>query len=270
MINLKVFPAEFMNYFRALVQDAIKYRDAHDIIRPDMIQLLMQAKKGTLKSPMDENTEIGSAGFATVEEHQTGSSAGHDHNTLEDDDLTAQCFVFFLAGFESSAVLSSFTAHEICANPDVQRKLIEEIDGVVESLNGKTLTYDVIQRMKYLDMVVSGQLKKEVFCLSKYSSRNLCVESLRMWPPALAFDRICTKQFTFQDFDGKDITINKGDNVWVPTMGIQRDERYYPNPTRFDPERFSDENKANITAQTYLPFGIGQRNCIGLAVRIFL
>lgn len=156
MIRLKVFPLEFMNYFRSLVQDAIKYREAHDIIRPDMIQLLMQAKKGTLKLTVDENTENGSAGFATVEEHHAGSNIEQVHHVLEDDDLTAQCFVFFLAGFESSAVLSSFTAHEICANPDVQSKLIEEIDGVVSSLNGKKLTYDVIQRMKYLDMVVSG------------------------------------------------------------------------------------------------------------------
>lgn len=84
-----------------------------------------------------------------------------------------------------------------------------------------------------------------------------------MWPPALAFDRICSKQYTFQDFDGKNITINKGENVWVPTMGIHRDERYYPNPTKFDPERFSDENKANINAQAFLPFGSGPRNCIG-------
>lgn len=157
MISLKVFPSEFMNYFRGLVQDAIKYREAHDIIRPDMIQLLMQAKKGTLKAlAVDENTEIGSAGFATVEEHHAGSNSELSHGMLEDDDLTAQCFVFFLAGFESSAVLSSFTAHEICANLEVQSKLIEEIDGVVKSLNGKILTYDVIQRMKYLDMVVSG------------------------------------------------------------------------------------------------------------------
>lgn len=156
MIRLKVFPLEFMNYFRSLVQDAIKYREAHDIIRPDMIQLLMQAKKGTLKLAVDENTENSSAGFATVEEHHAASNSEQVHHMLEDDDLTAQCFVFFLAGFESSAVLSSFTAHEICANPDVQSKLIEEIDGVVNSLNGKKLTYDVIQRMKYLDMVVSG------------------------------------------------------------------------------------------------------------------
>lgn len=92
---------------------------------------------------------------------------------------------------------------------------------------------------------------------------TFALESLRMWPPALAFDRICSKQYSFQDFDGKNIAINKGENVWVPIMGIHRDERYYPNPTKFDPDRFSDENKANINAQAFLPFGSGPRNCIG-------
>lgn len=204
----------------------------------------MEAKKGTLKLTTDENLDNGSAGFATVEEHHAaGSNSQQDNNALEDDDLTAQCFLFFLAGFETSAVLSSFTAHEICANPEVQSKLIDEIDGVVNSLNGKKLTYEVIQKMKYLDMVVS--------------------ESLRMWPPAIAFDRLCSKEYTFQDFDGKNITIRKGEYVWFPTIGIHRDERYYPNPTRFDPERFNDVNKANINLQAYLPFGSGQRNCIG-------
>ncbi|KAJ6633420.1 putative cytochrome P450 9f2 [Pseudolycoriella hygida] len=240
MIKLKVFPSEYMDYFRNLVLDAIKYREAHDIIRPDMIQLLMQAQKGTLKLASEDSSENGTAGFATVEEHEVGE---RDHHILEDDDLTAQCFVFFAAGFETSAVLSCFTAHEICANADVQSKLIEEVDEVVKSLNGKKLSYDVIQRMKYLDMVVS--------------------ETLRMWPPAIAFDRVCSKEYTFQDFDGNNITIKKGENLSFPTIGIHRDERYYPNPSRFDPERFSDENKANINSQAYLPFGSGPRNCIG-------
>lgn len=49
----------------------------------------------------------------------------------------------------------------------------------------------------------------------------------------------------------------------MPTSGIHRDSQYYPNPEVFDPERFSDENKGNIKPYTYMPFGLGPRNCIG-------
>lgn len=51
--------------------------------------------------------------------------------------------------------------------------------------------------------------------------------------------------------------------LWIPIMGLHRDEKYYSNPERFDPERFNDENKTNITPYSYLPFGTGPRNCIG-------
>lgn len=47
------------------------------------------------------------------------------------------------------------------------------------------------------------------------------------------------------------------------TLGIQMDPEYYPNPDKFDPDRFSDENKSAVDPYTFLPFGIGPRNCIG-------
>lgn len=63
--------------------------------------------------------------------------------------------------------------------------------------------------------------------------------------------------------EDEEFTIEKGVDVMFPIMVIQRDPEYYPVPDRFDPERFSEENKANIKPGTYLPFGIGPRNCIG-------
>ncbi|RZC39785.1 p450 domain containing protein [Asbolus verrucosus] len=49
----------------------------------------------------------------------------------------------------------------------------------------------------------------------------------------------------------------------MPTYAIHRDSQYFPDPERFNPERFSEENKGNIRPYTYLPFGSGPRNCIG-------
>lgn len=55
----------------------------------------------------------------------------------------------------------------------------------------------------------------------------------------------------------------KLNSLFVPIYSISNDPKYFPNPDVFDPERFSDENKHKITPGTYLPFGIGPRNCIG-------
>lgn len=74
---------------------------------------------------------------------------------LTDDDITAQAMLFFFGGFESISNLLSFTTYAIAVNPDVQEKLHDEIDRIVEEENG--ITYEgVAHKMKYLDMVING------------------------------------------------------------------------------------------------------------------
>lgn len=55
----------------------------------------------------------------------------------------------------------------------------------------------------------------------------------------------------------------KGDMLFIAISGLHLDPKYYPEPEKFDPERFSDENKHKINPYTFLPFGVGPRNCIG-------
>lgn len=88
-------------------------------------------------------------------------------------------------------------------------------------------------------------------------------ETLRKWPPAIAMDRECQKTYQMTDENGRTVTLEKGDAVWLPAIAIHRDPQYYVDPLRFDPERFSDERKGDIQPFTYMPFGSGPRNCIG-------
>lgn len=156
-LGIRFFDKDQFEFYSNLVQGTIQHREENKIIRPDMIHWLMQAKHGSLRSQA-EPTETGeSIGFATVEEISADRLKGGKKRQWTDDDLTAQCFLFFLAGFETSATLLCFMAHELCENPDVQARLYDEIQEVRGQLNGKPLSYDELQKMKYLDMVTSGE-----------------------------------------------------------------------------------------------------------------
>ncbi|XP_019565200.3 cytochrome P450 9e2-like [Aedes albopictus] len=237
-LGIDIIDRDQVRYFSALITDAVRQRQNKGIIRPDMIQLLIQARKGTLKHQDEKESD---EGFATAIESSIGK-ANVSFN-MTDNEMIAQAFVFFLAGFETVSTTLTFLIHDLVTNQEVQQRLYEEIVATNESLQGTQLSYDTLQKMKYLDMVVT--------------------ESLRIRPAAAFLDRLCIHDYELDDEQGLKFTINKGTAVWIPTQGLHMDPQYYPNPEKFDPERFNDENKANVNPMTYLPFGIGPRNCIG-------
>lgn len=221
--------AQESRFYRSLVNDTIAHREKNNIVRPDMINLLMEAKKGQLKYEENELHD---------EHHKTDK---HDLKLdMDDDIIVAQAVTFLIAGFDTSSTLIGFTAYELAVNPDVQERLIEEIDEMLEN-NGK-ITYESLMGLKYMDMVIS--------------------ESLRKWPPLALTDRCCIKDFILED-NGKNVLIEKGVVMQIPIAALHRDATYYPEPLKFDPERFNDENKRGINSGAFVPFGIGPRNCIG-------
>jgi cytochrome P450 family 6 len=85
-------------------------------------------------------------------------------------------------------------------------------------------------------------------------------ETLRKYPPVPLLTRECTKRYTIP---GTSVTIDKGMPVVIPVLGIHKDPKYYPNPEKFYPDRFTVEAKSKRNHFTYLPFGEGPRICIG-------
>lgn len=81
-----------------------------------------------------------------------------------------------------------------------------------------------------------------------------------MYPPLPAVPRTCTEDYLIPDTN---ITIEKGTTIMIPILGIQRDKEYFPEPDKFDPDRFNEENIGNIKPYSYIPFGSGPRNCLG-------
>ena len=84
-------------------------------------------------------------------------------------------------------------------------------------------------------------------------------ETLRIFPTAVRLDRIASENYEFEG-----MKIVKDQQIIVPIWAIHHDPEVYPDPDRFDPERFNNENRKNIDSNTYLPFGIGPRNCLGM------
>ncbi|CAH0667045.1 unnamed protein product [Chilo suppressalis] len=241
MLNIKLFSDTTANFYKNLFMNTMNDRITNNIVRPDMIHLLMQAKKGKLVQEEKPSKEA-DAGFATVDESNIGTkTVNKDWSNI---DLIAQAVLFFLAGFETVSTAMTFALYQMAATPEIQEKLIQEIKEN-DIKNGGKFDFHSIQNMTYMDMVIS--------------------EVLRLWSPAIALDRICTKDYNLgraNDKAPKDYIMRKGDCLQIPNWAIHRDPKYFPNPTKFDPERFSEENKHNIQPFSYMPFGLGPRNCI--------
>lgn len=222
LLKLRIVSSEIEDSLIRMVGDTIAYREANGIKRNDFLDLLIQLKnKGSVE---DDSKKIGKDVTTEPVEMDIGM-------------LTAQCFVFFVAGFETSSSVQSYCLYELALNPEIQKKLREEINTTIKKHGG--ITYQAIQEMEYLDMVVS--------------------ETMRMYPTVPALNRSCTKDYTTPAGH----KIKKGDDIIIPIWSLQRDEKYFPEPKKFDPERFSPINKDKIKPFTFMPFGDGPRNCIG-------
>ncbi|GJQ82005.1 Cyp6a9 [Trypoxylus dichotomus] len=167
-----------------------------------------------------------------------GEGKGND-TKLTFSELAAQVFAFFVAGFETSSTLMSFALLELSINEDVQKRLRDEVNEAFQKNNGE-LTYEALSEMRYLDMVIN--------------------ETLRKHPPVPNLSRVCTKNYSIPD---SNVVIYKGDMVSIPITGIHYDSEYYPQPEKFDPTRFTEENKRKRHHFAFLPFGEGPRICLG-------
>ncbi|NWH84308.1 CP3AL protein, partial [Aegithalos caudatus] len=216
-MNVNIFPNDAVDFFMRSIAKIKQEREkeAHKG-RVDFLQLMIESQRS------------GSQG---------NNEANHSYKALTDIEVLAQAFIFIFAGYEPTSNSLSFLAYELALHPDVQQKVLQEIDTVLP--NKAPLTYEAIMKLEYLDMTVN--------------------ETLRVYPLGGRVERTCKK-----DVEINGVTIPKGVVVTIPPYVLHRDPDYWPNPDEFRPERFSKENKESIDPYTYLPFGAGPRNCIGM------
>ncbi|XP_025265760.1 cytochrome P450 6k1 isoform X3 [Camponotus floridanus] len=165
-------------------------------------------------------------------------------NEFDGDNLLAQAASFFSAGSETTSTTMAFSLYELALQPDLQNTVRKEIVEALDKSDGK-ITYDLIMTLTYLDMVIS--------------------ETLRMYPSLGYINRMPNEAYKVPN---SDLVIEKGTPVYIPMLGLHYDPEYFPNPDKFDPERFNEENKRNRPACVYFPFGEGPHNCIGIRLAL--
>jgi hypothetical protein len=155
-LGLRVFNKRVVDFTKSISIDAIKYREDKNIVIKDILQLLMDAKKGQLKQEDGAPEEEGY--FSAHREYFTYNENIKNHLWTEME-IISQCFLFFFAGFETSTNTLQMCAYELAKNPDIQDKLIDEIDSVRDKLNGKPITYEIINQMKFIEMVILESMR---------------------------------------------------------------------------------------------------------------
>jgi len=162
-------------------------------------------------------------------------AASPDHDAASEQSLRDQVITIFLAGYETVANALSWTWYLLSQNPECERRFHQEID---RELQGRLPTYDDVPRLHYVEMVLA--------------------ESMRLYPPAWAMGRYARSDFQLGDF-----FLPAKTTVLMSQFITHRDPRFFPDPLRFDPERFTPEARSRRTKLTYFPFGAGARQCIG-------
>uniref|UniRef100_A0A1B6EBY3 Cytochrome P450 n=1 Tax=Clastoptera arizonana TaxID=38151 RepID=A0A1B6EBY3_9HEMI len=229
LIKFKAFDPDKERFFIDFAKDVVAHRDISDYHRNDFLQLLINLKMEDWVAKPSNNEK---------------SEVRKERDVLHETLVAANVFIFFVGGVDAVTSSLSHCLLELAVNPEIQDKTREEI--LTKTNKTEKLTYEVVQGMKYLDLVVAENLRKN--------------------PPLVTLIRKVTNSYRIP---GTDIVLDKGVKINIPVHAIQNDPKYYPEPHQFNPDRFSDNHSSNLKNGTFTPFGDGPRICIGKSFALF-
>jgi cytochrome P450 len=158
-----------------------------------------------------------------------------DGTGMTDQQLRDEAMTLFLAGHETTALVLSWAWYLMAQHPKEEQKLWAELEAV---LAGRTPTVDDWPRLKFTE--------------------SIALETMRLYPPAYVIGREA-----LADCDIGGWTVPRGTTVLMPAWVVHRDARFFDDPERFRPERWSEERMKALPKFAYFPFGGGPRVCIG-------
>jgi cytochrome P450 len=167
------------------------------------------------------------------------ADASGQHAGMSDDQIRDEVLTIFLAGYETVANALTWTWYLLSQNSEAEARLHAELDAVLGTRNH--------QRLPTLADYPALRYTEQVFA-----------ESMRLYPPAWAMGRMSTREVHLGPYN-----IPAGAHIFFSQYIMSHTPEYFPDPLRFDPDRFTPEAKAARPKYTYFPFGGGNRQCIG-------
>ncbi|XP_022823708.1 cytochrome P450 6B5-like [Spodoptera litura] len=225
-LGFKSQPVDVDNFFTNLMTETFKGRDYKPTTRHDFVDLMLKLyNQKTVTGDSMSNRNGDASKKVTLE--------------IDDEFLISQCFLFFAAGFETSATTLSHTLLELAKNPEAQELAFQDVDNYMRR-NDNVLKYECVTELPYVEACVN--------------------EALRLYPVLGVITREVIEDYTFST----GLKLEKGLRVHLPVYHMQHNPKYFPEPEQFRPERFLGDAKQNIIPYTYFPFGEGPRLCIGM------
>ncbi|XP_077528124.1 cytochrome P450 3A19-like [Haemaphysalis longicornis] len=152
--------------------------------------------------------------------------------------MAGHIMAIFVGGYDTTRLVLTYWFYLMGKHPEVQEKMRKEALDAYK-LEGDHLSVDALTKLSYTNQVIS--------------------ETLRMYPPAITFTTRCAET----DYQCGRYLIKKGISVMIPVYQLHYDPLLWVDPEKFDPDRFSPENKHLINPIAYQPFGLGPRKCLG-------
>lgn len=189
---------------------------------------------------------------------------------MSDEQIRDEVLTIFLAGYETTANALAWTWYLLSQNPEAEAKLHAELDAVLgtsptsapEPYPNTEVSSRPEQSGVEAPAVSFARQTHRLPTLADYPAlrytEQVFAESMRLYPPAWAMGRMSTQPVTLGPY-----RIPPGAHFFMSQYIVSRTPEFYPDPLRFDPDRFTPEAKAARPRFTYFPFGAGSRQCIG-------
>nr|QPF77607.1 cytochrome P450 monooxygenase CYP6AE134v2 [Ostrinia furnacalis] len=222
-----IMPPESKEFFHKFMVSVFEARNYKPTNRNDFVDFILNFK---------QKNYIEGDSIANIKSSEDNKKVSMP---VTDEFLVANCLIFFLAGYETSATTLSYTMYELAKSPENLKRVQKEID----------------------EYLARNENKLEYNCVTELPFTEACVdEALRLYPVLGLITREVIEDYTLPT----GVHLDKGVRIHLPVYHLHHNPEFFPEPEVYRPDRFLGEEKRKIVPHTYMPFGDGPRLCIGM------